>query len=146
VVGPPTPDPTYDRPRAHDPRYPSTLDTKEDWPSLVSTALVLAGLMSAIWGLVALTKGDYFNEGGLVWKNLTAHGWFVLLLAVVQFVAASQVSKKSPHARAIALVVAIIAILIGFVSLGAYPVWSVIALVVNAIVLYGATVHGPDLR
>ena len=146
MVGPPTPDPSYARPRAHDPQYAGTLETREDWVSLVATALVLGGILSVIWGLVALGKGDFFDESSLISKNLTAWGWFMLLLGVLQFVAAGVVNKKHEHARLIALVVSIIAILIGFMSLDARPVWSIITLIVNAIVLWGATVHGPELR
>ena len=146
MVGPPTPDPSYARPRAHDPQYAGTLETREDWVSLAATALVLGGILSVIWGLVALGKGDFFDESSLIWKNLTAWGWFSLLLGVLQFVAAGAVNKKHAHARLIALVVSIIAILIGFMSLDARPVWSIIALIVNAIVLWAATVHGHELR
>ena len=146
MVGPPTSDPMYARPTAHDPRYPSTLETNEDWVSLAATALVLGGILSVIWGLVALRKGDYFDETGLIWKNLHAWGWISLLLGVLQFVGAGLVNKKHEHARAIALVVAMIALLIGFMSLDARPIWSIIALIVNAIVLWAATVHGRELR
>jgi hypothetical protein len=146
MVGPPTSDPSYARPRAHDPQYPSTLETKEDWVSLAATSLVLGGILSIIWGLVALRKGDFFDESSLIWKNLTAWGWFSLVLGVLQFVGASLVNKKSAHARLVAIVVSILAILIGFLSLDARPVWSIIALIVSAIVLWAATVHGPELR
>ena len=145
MVGPPTSDPSYARPRAHDPQYAGTLETKEDWVSLAATSLILGGILSVIWGLVALRKGDFFDETGLIWQNLHAWGWFSLLLGVLQFVGAGLVNKKHAHARLIALVISIIAILIGFMSLDARPVWSIIALIVNAIVLWAATVHGREL-
>ena len=35
--------------------------------------------------------------------------------------------------------------LINFISIGAYPVWSCIGLVGNALVLWAVTVHGDEL-
>ena len=34
--------------------------------------------------------------------------------------------------------------IVNFLSVGAYPIWSVIALVFNALVLWAVTVHGEE--
>ena len=48
-----------------------------------------------------------------------------------------------------AIVLAMVGILMNFLSIGAYPVWSVIAMSCNALVLWAVTVHSDqfeDLR
>jgi len=45
-----------------------------------------------------------------------------------------------------AIVLAMVGILMNFLSIGAYPVWSVIAMSCNALVLWAVTVHSDQFQ
>jgi len=42
----------------------------------------------------------------------------------------------------IAIVIALAGLFVNFLSIGAYPIWSILALVANGLVLWAVTVHG----
>jgi hypothetical protein len=44
------------------------------WVAFAGSYLALAGALNLIWGVTALSKKDYFIEGGLVWSSLNTWG------------------------------------------------------------------------
>jgi hypothetical protein len=45
-----------------------------------------------------------------------------------------------------AIVLAMVGVLLNFISVGAYPIWSSIAMVCNALVLWAVTVHSDQFE
>jgi hypothetical protein len=103
--------------------------------------LMMAGVMNLIWGITALSKKSYFHEDGLVWSSLSFWGWIAIVVAASQVVVGALVYTQRTAGMLLALVVAMVGILVNFTTIGAYPVWSTIALVANALVLWAVTVH-----
>ena len=107
--------------------------------------LVLAGVMHLIWGVVALTQDEYFREGGLVWSNLNFWGWVALIVGLAQLVGGGAVMKRSAAGAMLGSLVAALGILFNFLAVGAYPIWSVILIVANAVVIYAISSRGEEL-
>jgi hypothetical protein len=124
--------------RAHDAAGRST-DSR--WHAYAGAKLMMAAVLNLIWGITALTKKSYFLEDGLVWSSLQTWGWIALLIAVVQIVTGVMVYLQRLTATIIAALVAMCGLLVSFATVGAYPVWSCIAIVCNALVLWAVTVH-----
>lgn len=107
--------------------------------------LMLAGVMHLIWGIVALTQAEYFREGGLVWSNLNVWGWIALLVGLAQLVGGVAVMKRSAAGAMLGSLVAALGIVFNFLAVGAYPIWSVIMIVANAVVIYAIASRGEEL-
>jgi len=116
------------------------------WVAFAGSYLMLAGLLNLIWGVNALSNKDYFHEGGLLWTSLDAWGGLAVLVAVVQLVAGGLVFARKLGGVLMAIVLAMVGILMNFLSIGAYPVWSVIAMSCNALVLWAVTVHSDQFE
>jgi len=121
---------------AGDSRTPGT-----GWVTFAGTYLALAGLLNLIWGLTALINGSYFAEDGLLWSSLTTWGWIAIIVSVAQVVAGGLLFARKLGGVVMAIVLATLGVLVNFLSVGAYPVWSSIAIVCNALVLFAVTVH-----
>jgi hypothetical protein len=106
--------------------------------------LMLAGLMNLIWGVTALSKKSYFLEDGLVWSGLQTWGLISVIVAAIQIATGVLLFARKGVGALLAIFVAMSAILINFVSIGAYPVWSAVAIAANGLVLWAVTVHGED--
>lgn len=107
--------------------------------------LLLAGTMHAIWGLVALTQGEYFREDSLLWSTLGVWGWVGLIIALAQLIGGGALLMRSSAGAMMATLVASIGIVFNFLTIGAYPIWSVIMIVANAVVLYAITSRSDEL-
>ncbi len=116
------------------------------WVDFGAVFLVIAGIMHGIWGLHAIGGSNRLEEAGLHWGSLTAWGWVALLVGVLQIAVGVFVGKRSRGVRWLAIIVAGLGLFFSFLSVGAYPLWSVIAIVANAGVLWAVTVHGNEFE
>ena len=67
-----------------------------------------------------------------------------MLIAAVQIVAGGLLFARKLGGVIMAIVISMCGILVNFLSIGAYPVWSIVAMVCNGLVLWAVTVHGND--
>lgn len=118
------------------------------WIFFASMMMLVLGGLQALAGLVALFKEDFYlvSQNNLVVFNFTAWGWINLLLGVVIFIAGIEIIRGSTWARVVASLVVVANAVANLAFLPAYPVWSTIALVIDALVIYALTVHGGELR
>jgi hypothetical protein len=111
------------------------------WVIFAATYLGLAGGANLIWGITALSKRDYFAQGGLVWSNLDTWGWISVVLAAVQLVTALLLGLKWFGGALVAIAVSVCGVVANFLMFGAYPAWSAVAIACNALVLWAVTAH-----
>ena len=80
-----------------------------------------------------------------MWSSLDTWGWIAIIAGVVQFITGGLIFARKLGGMIMGLVVAMCGMLINLISIGAYPIWSCIGLVCNALVLWAVTVHGDEL-
>jgi hypothetical protein len=112
------------------------------WIVFAGVYLLVAGVMNGIWGLAALTDREILLDGKLAWSTLTTWGWVSVGVAAVQLGAGTLVLARKIVGRALAIAVALGGLFVNFLAVGAYPVWSILALVANGLVLWAVTVYG----
>jgi hypothetical protein len=112
------------------------------WITFAGIYLIVAGVMNGVWGLAALTDRQILDGERLAWATLTAWGWASVAVAVVQLAAGSLVLARMVVGRALAIAVALGGLFVNFLAIGAYPIWSILALVANGLVLWAVTVYG----
>jgi hypothetical protein len=123
-------------------RTQQSTDTR--WLTFAGVYLMVAGALNLIWGITALVKKEYFADEGLVFSSLQFWGWIGILIGAVQVVVGVYTYLRRMVAQLIAMVLAMCAILFNFTTVGAYPVWSCIAIVCNGLVLWAVTAHNTD--
>jgi hypothetical protein len=128
------------RPRVHDRRDPDAPSSR-GWVLFAGSYLVLVGALNGVWGITALSNQEHFVEGGLVWSNLNTWGWVALIVAAVQLLVGVLLLLRKTAGVLMAIVVSMFAVMLNFLTLGAHPGWSAVALVCNALVLWAVTVH-----
>jgi hypothetical protein len=119
------------------------------WATFAGIMLILLGCFSAIEGVVAIFDDGWYHvtEGGLLVEvDYTAWGWTHLLLGVLIVLSGIGVLTGNVAARAVAVVLAGLSALVNLAFIEAYPIWSVIVITVDVLVIYALTVHGGELR
>ena len=111
--------------------------------------MFLLGSFQAIQGLVAIFDDGYYGvtENGLVVNmDYTAWGWAHLLLGLLILVSAVGVLAGNMAARTVAVLLAGLSAIANLLFIEAYPLWSVIVITVDILVIYALTVHGRELK
>jgi hypothetical protein len=114
------------------------------WIAFAGAYLLVAGGMNLIWGIVALSNKSAFNETGLVWSTLDTWGWIAIVTGALQMLAGLMVLARRFAGQWLAGILALVGIFVSFFSAGAYPIWSIIALAANGLVLWAVTAHGDE--
>ena len=116
------------------------------WIAFAGAYLAVAGGMGIIWGIVALGNKSAFREDGLVWSSLSTWGTLAIVIGGLEVIAGLLLLSRQFAGQWLAGVLAVAAIFLHFLALGAYPVWSVIAIVANGLVLWAITAHGEAIE
>jgi len=119
------------------------------WLVFASFMMFLVGTFQAIQGLVAIFDDGYYvvRESGLVVEvDYTAWGFIHLILGILLILCGAGVLTGNVVARGVGVLLAGLSALANMAFIGAYPVWSIIVIVVDVLVIYALTVHGGELR
>jgi hypothetical protein len=111
--------------------------------------LFLLGVFHLIQGIVALADDTFYiaRKGELVLAmNYTAWGWLHLALGVLALAAGIGVFGGALWARVAGVAVALVSALASMVFMPAYPVWGIIAIIFDVVVIYALVAHGHEVR
>ena len=115
------------------------------WVMFASTMMFILGCFHAVAGFVGIFQEDYYRvgENGLVITvDYTTWGWIHLLLGIVVVLAGAALLRGAMWARIVAIVLAVVSSLANLAFMPAYPLWSLIMITVNVLVIYAVTAHG----
>lgn len=112
------------------------------WLAFAAVMFLLAAVFNATYGLAALTDDDYFAADELLFGDLSMWGAIFLAFAAAQLIAVLLIVGGRPAGAVLGIAIVILHATAVLLSIGAYPIWSVILLVVDGLILYGLTVYG----
>jgi hypothetical protein len=125
---------------AHRPR-PGT-----GWAGFAAVMIFLVGVFNVIDGIAALANDDYYAVSQLLFGDLTVWGVIWLITGALQIIAALLIFNGSNVGAIMGIVFAMLNATAQILAIGAYPVWSVIILVLDGLIIYALTVYGDALR
>ena len=118
------------------------------WVYFAGFMMMVMGVLEMINGLTALLHDKFFlvRSSQLAVFDFTTWGWIHLLLGLVVLLAGTAVLSGHVWGRIVAVFLAMLNIFANFAFLSAYPIWSIIAIALNVLVIYALTVHGDEVR
>jgi hypothetical protein len=113
------------------------------WAIFAGTALFLIGMFQGILGLVALLSPSraVFTGQGLVLFNVWTWGWIHLIAGAVLVLVSFGLFAAQSWARWVAILVASLSAISAFGFFFAYPLWSLLLIALDIIVIYQLAVH-----
>jgi hypothetical protein len=118
------------------------------WISFAGYFMIIVGFFGVLQGLAALLRDEsYFvvTKDGLLTFDYTAWGWIHLIMGVVLVLVGAYLVNGAAWARVVAIIFIGLHMIAQFAFLAAFPVWGVIAIALDAIVLYALLVHGREM-
>ena len=71
-------------------------------------------------------------------------GWIDLVLGVIVIAAGNAVINGRLWGRLFAILLAMLSIVANFAFISAYPIWSIIVMIVDVFIIFALTVHGDE--
>ena len=119
------------------------------WVVFASFMMLLVGAFQSIQGLVALFDDGFYltGEDGLV-VNVDYNVWGTvhLLLGLLLLASGFGVMAGNLVARTVGVILAGLSALANMAFIGAYPIWSLIIITVDVLVIYALIVHGREMH
>lgn len=121
------------------------------WVSLVVLAgalLALSGVFTLVQALYALFGDAVFvqSDGQPMLLDITTWGWVHLVLGALQLAVGLAVFRGATWARVTAAVVVGLSAVSQMVFLPAYPVWSIVVIAIDVLVIWALCMHGSEVR
>ena len=120
----------------------------EGWILFAWVMLLVAGIMSIIDGIVALSQSSFFHDVGAhyVASNLTTWGWIVLILGIVELIAAASVWRGGSFGRWVGILIASISLIIWLFWIPIVPFWALFIMLLDVLVIYALAIYGGQGR
>jgi len=111
------------------------------WLTFAAVLFLLAAAFNAVYGVAALANDDYFTADELLFGDLSLWGVVYLAFAAVQLGAGVLIIRRNAGGAVLGVGLAGLHAFTSLLAIGAYPVWSVIMLIVDGLIIYGLTVY-----
>ncbi|MDK1345060.1 hypothetical protein QNO09_17475 [Streptomyces sp. 378] len=100
--------------------------------------LMIAGILAVFRGIAAIAEDEVFvsTENYIFAFDLTGWGWIHLSLGVVAVLVSMGLFQGAGWARVTGVGIAALVIIANFLSLPAYPVWSVVMIAMSAFIIW----------
>lgn len=106
------------------------------WGVFAGTLFLLVGIFNVIDGFVAIADSHYLTND-LIFGSLHSWGWTIFILGIIQFVVGVAVISGQPWAMYVGIVFAMFDAIGQLLFLRTYPVWSIIMIALDVIIIYG---------
>jgi hypothetical protein len=118
------------------------------WVTFAGVMMIIAGSLGAIFGLVAIVNDNWvvFTNRDAVSIDLTGWGWIHLIVGALLVLAGFGVFTGNILARIVGVAVAVLSLIANFLWLPVYPLWSIIILTIDVLVIWALTAHGGEMR
>lgn len=118
------------------------------WVYFAAFMLIFAGIFQLISGMTALLNQTFYaiSSSTIVVFDITTWGWIHLTLGLLLVCTGIALFSGSGWARAIAVIIASLNLIAQFAFIGTYPIWSIIIMLIDLLIIYALTVHGGELR
>ena len=120
------------------------------WVVFAGLMMIIMGVLEALEGLIAIIRDDYYvlTPQQIVVFDLTTWGWIALIWGIVVAIAGFSLLLQQSWARWFAIVIASLNFIVqlGFVGSNRYPLWALVTMAVNILVLYALIIRWGEVR
>ncbi|CCH88212.1 conserved membrane protein of unknown function [Modestobacter italicus] len=119
------------------------------WVVFGAVMLIVMGLFQVIEGLVALFDDGFYavsSSGLVVDVDYNTWGWVHIVLGLLAGLVGIGLLMGNLAARMAGVTIAFVSAVLHLLFASAYPLWSVIVITLDVLVIYAIVVHGRELK
>ena len=115
------------------------------WLVFAGIMLVTAGVLNVIYGIAAISNSKFFVHGTTyVFGSLKTWGWVLLIIGVLEMVAAFSIWAGGQFGRWFGIGAAGLNSIGALLAIPAYPFLSLSIFAIDILVIYGLAAYGGD--
>lgn len=109
--------------------------------------MILSGGFEILQGLSAIIKKNLYvvNKDYIYKINVNGWGWIHLILGVIVLLAGIALLGGALWARIVGIAMAALIAIANFLWLPYYPVWAIVLIALNVVVIWALAAHGRDV-
>jgi hypothetical protein len=113
------------------------------WLTFATVMLGLAGIWNFIEGILAVSSSRVYTDSSVfVFSDLNTWGWIVLILGIIQALAALAILSGSEFARWFGIGAAALNAIGQLLFVPVYPMWAITMFAVDVLIIYALAVYG----
>jgi hypothetical protein len=118
------------------------------WITFAGVMLLIGGSLNLFYGIVAAVNDEWvvFTNRSAVYLDVSEWGWIHIILGAVVFLSGLGVFSGNILARIVGVTVASISLLVNFFFIPVYPLWALIVITIDVLVIWALTAHGSEMR
>ncbi len=119
------------------------------WVLFGAMMMILVGAFQGIVGLTSLFKSGYYvapASGLVVNVDYTVWGWVHIGLGAVAIAAGFGLLAGQMWARVVGIAMALASAVVNLAFVPAYPLWSLMVITLDVLVIYAIAAHGREMR
>jgi len=118
------------------------------WIGFASLMMMLAGVFHIIAGFVALFQEDvYVAAPNALWVfDYSQWGWIHMLGGALALIAAGSLMQGKLFGRTMVILVAMFSAIANMAFVPVYPVWSLMIVTIDVLVIWAVAVHGNEMK
>jgi hypothetical protein len=113
------------------------------WLLFSGIMIMIAGTLNCIWGIAAIDGASFFVEDQrYILEDLNTMGWIILIIGVIQVLAAFSIWAGGEFGRWIGIFGASLSAIGALLSMPGFPLWSVCIFGIDILIVYGLVAYG----
>ena len=118
------------------------------WITFAGVMMLLVAVFHFIIGLTALFNSHWFvsTAQSTYLLNITGWGWVQVLLGAAIGLAGLSLFSGNMGGRVVAVLLAGLSAIANLGFLSTYPLWSLVVITIDVLIMYAVTVHGSEMR
>ncbi len=117
------------------------------WLLFATVMIVIAGVLNVFWGIAAISNSKFFAQHATyVVSDLKTWGWIMLIIGVLEILAAFSIIAGGQYGRWFGIVMASLNAISVLMSIPAYPFWALCVFGVDILIIYGLAAYGGQHR
>jgi hypothetical protein len=122
-------------------------EERSGWVTFAGVLLLIAGVLNVIYGIAAIGDSSFFvQDARYIFSNLNTWGWIILVIGVIQLLAAGSLWNGGLFGRIVGIGAASISAIGALLSIPAYPFWSLAIFAVDVVIIHQIAAHGTEGR
>jgi len=118
------------------------------WITFAGVMMIIGGALNLFYGIIAAVNDEWvvFTNRGDVYLDVSEWGWVHIILGAIVLLSGIGVFSGNILARTVGVIVASISLVANFFFLPVYPIWSLIVITIDVLVIWALTAHGREMR
>lgn len=113
------------------------------WLLFAGAMVMIAGILNVIYGISGIGNANWLEaNSSFVFSNMKTWGWIVLIVGILQLIAAFSIWAGNEFGRWIGILSAGINSIVMLMFIPAYPFGALAVFAIDVLVIYGLAAYG----